>query len=137
MMEAVRKLATGGATACRFHRKITETVLLAQDEEDTPQALSEEDEQPDIDGLNVSQRRARDISQTAQISLIWGPPGKVPRLISEHMTDSSRGQGTGKTTVVVKILEAFVQNLAEDSRILMTASTNNGKLHVNTTVQYS
>ena len=34
--------------------------------------------------------------------------------------------GTGKTTVVVKILRKFFKTLGEDEKILMTASTHNG-----------
>ena len=36
--------------------------------------------------------------------------------------------GTGKTTVVVQILTRLIKNSTENSRILMTASTHNGKL---------
>ncbi|KAI0028389.1 RdRP-domain-containing protein [Vararia minispora EC-137] len=76
MMEAVLRLATGGADVCRFHRAITETALIAAAAaaEDDSQPLPENANDADSENLNASQRRARDVSQVAQISLIWGPP---------------------------------------------------------------
>ena len=75
MMEAIRKLATDGAECCSFHDVITETELMPVHEEpEHPEADAPEGDRSD-DNLNASQRRARDITQTSQISLIWGPPG--------------------------------------------------------------
>jgi hypothetical protein len=34
--------------------------------------------------------------------------------------------GTGKTTVVVQILRRILQNISDESKVLMTASTHNG-----------
>jgi len=38
----------------------------------------------------------------------------------------SRSSGTGKTTVVVKILRKLFKTLDKEEKILMTASTHNG-----------
>jgi hypothetical protein len=69
----------------------------------------------------------------------------IPALKFEHafllsdiylITDYEPISGTGKTTVVIKILEILLKRLMErtededdsDTRILMTASTHNGRL---------
>lgn len=56
--------------------------------------------------LNESQNASLSSVSTHPLSLIWGPPG------------------TGKTTVVVKIL-AYLLDALPDTRVLLTASTNN------------
>lgn len=42
-----------------------------------------------------------------------------------HQTDHNAG--TGKTTVVIRILEKLLHNANDEAKILMTASTHNGK----------
>ncbi|KAI0311614.1 hypothetical protein OF83DRAFT_742720, partial [Amylostereum chailletii] len=109
MTQAIRRLASDGAESCRFHRMITDAESWTEQEhdlhvvEDVPEEVEREA------SLNDSQQEAVRRSQTARVSLIWGPPG------------------TGKTTVVVQILKRLIKNLKEGSKILMTASTNNGE----------
>lgn len=135
-MDALHRLATEGAACCRFHRSITGDLQ-------NPEATEEEvhgdrdnvvantvDAQTEVDiqdGLNRSQRIAVQASQSAQISLIWGPPGtsSFPACFSVNGIIQNV-IGTGKTTVVVQILRHLVERLEEGGKILMTASTHNG-----------
>ncbi|THH29680.1 hypothetical protein EUX98_g4493 [Antrodiella citrinella] len=110
MLDAVQKLVMAGYGACKFHRVITgsgdDEHLEGQSE--GGEAETDGDEEDDLGTLNDSQKIAVRASQLGKFSLIWGPPG------------------TGKTTVVVKILLRFLrQNADPDARILMTASTHN------------
>lgn len=117
MMSAISRLAVQAGECCRFHRTITSTAEVEEppsqtsDESENPTTPhTQNDEQDSNSNLNDSQHEAVVASSAAQVSLIWGPPG------------------TGKTTVVVQILRRLVKNLSEGSKILMTASTNNGKI---------
>ncbi|KAJ8701086.1 hypothetical protein PTI98_004049 [Pleurotus ostreatus] len=101
MMDALLRLATDGAESCLFHGHITGADVGG--DETAPQAALAG---TPIEGLNRSQSDAVHASD-APLSLIWGPPG------------------TGKTTVVIRILEKLLQNVNNEAKILMTASTHN------------
>ncbi|KAF9494277.1 RdRP-domain-containing protein [Pleurotus eryngii] len=103
MIDALLRLATDGAESCLFHGHITGADVGG--DETAPQAAFAG---TPIEGLNRSQSDAVHASD-APLSLIWGPPG------------------TGKTTVVIRILEKLLQNANNEAKILMTASTHNGK----------
>ncbi|KAF4607757.1 hypothetical protein EYR40_000092 [Pleurotus pulmonarius] len=103
MMDALLRLATDGAESCLFHGHITGADVVGDDGETAPQG---ELAGTPIEGLNRSQSDAVHASD-APLSLIWGPPG------------------TGKTTVVIRILEKLLQNANNEAKILMTASTHN------------
>lgn len=85
-MEAIRRLATSGAECCRFDKVITETASFTGQavESDETEPVTEAIESDSDNTLNESQIRARNISHTAQISLIWGPPGMLYLYISEE-----------------------------------------------------
>ncbi|KAG8772988.1 hypothetical protein FRC12_002781 [Ceratobasidium sp. 428] len=71
-----------------------------------PQDLTVRGDGIDWDKFNDSQRQAI-MSIQYPLSLVWGPPG------------------TGKTTVVVTMLQILLKSMPTGSRILMTASTHN------------
>ena len=75
-MDAIRRLATTGAECCAFYRSISETNVVATEFDgyvDVEPALDEQG--VDDEGLNASQRRARDMTLIRPLSLVWGPPG--------------------------------------------------------------
>jgi hypothetical protein len=137
MMDALRRLVQEGSACCSFSSIIAAnyggsspgkpddeppevdlspnegeesgTAEVPVGEEETiEEPASEELTLASPDELNPSQRAAVD-SCRKPLALIWGPPG------------------TGKTTVVVYILQRILRTLSEDSKILMTASTHNGR----------
>ncbi|TCD62010.1 hypothetical protein EIP91_007628 [Steccherinum ochraceum] len=83
--------------------QVADGASQGEDEEDTA-----ESDRVDLGSLNESQKQAVRASDIGRMSLIWGPPG------------------TGKTTVVVKILLKLLHsNPDSEERLLMTASTHN------------
>ena len=75
-MDAIRRLATTGAECCAFYRSISETNVVATEfdgDVDVEPALDEQG--VDDEGLNASQKRARDMALIRPLSLVWGPPG--------------------------------------------------------------
>ncbi|KAJ3824830.1 RNA dependent RNA polymerase-domain-containing protein [Lentinula raphanica] len=109
MVDAIRRLALEGPECCRFSRMITDAFPEDDDGDDAGviEDVAAISAPIDANDLNESQYEAIRRTRQAQVSLIWGPPG------------------TGKTTVVVQVLRDLIQNLAEGSKILMTASTHN------------
>ncbi|KAG5352321.1 hypothetical protein C0989_002856 [Termitomyces sp. Mn162] len=112
MMDAVLRLLQEGQACCDFHDIITgsenKSAMVHVEGEVIPVASSSAAE-PYVNGrLNQSQIDAVR-SCDAPLSLIWGPPG------------------TGKTTVVVEILQELLKKSRNDEppKILMTASTHN------------
>lgn len=127
-MDAVGRLVRDGPICCSFSN-----LVVGKHRGDTDGRTHEDlDEDGDVtanldeDGLNPNQVRAVESSGNS-LALIWGPPGTMHR--SPPNTNDfihSYPLGTGKTTVVVKILRKFFKNLGEEEKILMTASTHNG-----------
>ncbi|KIM31881.1 hypothetical protein M408DRAFT_240126 [Serendipita vermifera MAFF 305830] len=104
MMDAIKRLYNEKFEACAFNNLLTGTDEGASTQEESEDISTDG---PGWEGFNDSQKQAIKTSFLSNLSLIWGPPG------------------TGKTTVIVKILELLVRQLDEDSQILMTASTHN------------
>ncbi|KAH7094136.1 P-loop containing nucleoside triphosphate hydrolase protein [Auriculariales sp. MPI-PUGE-AT-0066] len=103
MLDAVVKLATEGRACCR----LADLIMSSNDDviEDDFSDIPPLPEWSENVRLNASQQAAVN-SVDAPLSLIWGPPG------------------TGKTTVVLDILERFIRGLP-DCKVLLTASTHN------------
>ncbi|KAG8960959.1 hypothetical protein FRC03_005942 [Tulasnella sp. 419] len=103
MLDAIIKLDRERRDVCRLFGIITgEDRLTTQYEERILANVVD----IDLSRFNDSQQAAI-LSASNPLSLIWGPPG------------------TGKTTVVVALLSLLVKNLADEEKILMTASTHN------------
>ena len=123
-MDAVCRLVNEGSACCSFSNLIVE-----KHQQDTDGSRPEEESDPNDDvigdGLNPNQVRAVD-SSDSPLALIWGPPGIVDDSNINGPEESNCSAGTGKTTVVVKILQRLFKALGDDEKILMTASTHNG-----------
>ena len=81
-MDAIRRLATTGAECCAFYRSISETDIVASGfdgnavgDVDPEPVFNEQGVELADEGLNASQRRARDMTLIRPLSLVWGPPG--------------------------------------------------------------
>ena len=127
MIDAIGRLVRDGPICCSFSN-----LIVGKHKGDTGGQTdrdSDEDDDGtdnlDEDGLNPNQVRAVESSDNP-LALIWGPPGtmRFPPNINDLIHNDP--PGTGKTTVVVKILRKFFKALGEDEKILMTASTHNG-----------
>ncbi|KAG6895232.1 hypothetical protein C0992_002474 [Termitomyces sp. T32_za158] len=111
MMDAVLRLLQEGQECCNFHDIITgsKSETATEGEPGAVPIASSSAIEPPVNGrLNQSQIEAVK-SCDVPLSLIWGPPG------------------TGKTTVVVEILQELLKKSGNDDppKILMTASTHN------------
>jgi regulator of nonsense transcripts 1 len=122
MMEALLRLLEDRETCCRYYSLITGTTP------ETPLALASAPTSPIPEiyaNLNQSQITAVE-STTNPLCLVWGPPGKHVHRVS-NAVENNYPTGTGKTTVVVRILRRLL-SLGEETKILMTASTHNGEV---------
>ena len=125
MMDAVTKLWGDSYDCCSIY----DTIVVPPPRTGSEVIVNhsqEEDELVGIESMNPSQITAIR-SSLAPLSLIWGPPGKLLHLwarIEAHWRLSHAG--TGKTTVVVQILRYLLRKFP-DCKVLMTASTHNGK----------
>ena len=126
MLDAVGRLVKDGSICCSFSH-----LVVGKHKGDTGgRTDGEEDPDDDVDGdldedgLNPNQVRAVESSKNP-LTLIWGPPGTTGISLHVDVLTVYRPLGTGKTTVVVKILRKFFETLGEE-KILMTASTHNG-----------
>ena len=135
MMDAVGRLVNDGSVCCSFsdlivgkHTGDTDS-RTEGDSDDQTKGKSDADDDAiddvDEDGLNPNQVRAVESSDNP-LALIWGPPGMIGIPLNINDPNPTCSSGTGKTTVVVKILRKFFKTLDEDEKILMTASTHNG-----------
>jgi len=125
MIDALQRLLQQRETCCGFYDTITGNT----ENTNTPMPVITHDmdsESPEVQGLNPSQITAIQ-SCKAPLSLIWGPPGTLCDSFI-HPSHSRIDVGTGKTTVVVQILRKLLRNSRDNLKILMTASTHNGKL---------
>lgn len=124
MLDAVQKLAIDGIECCRFNDIITGAAEVDEAERQIIAPRNEED----LSALNAGQRAAVASAQMGTMCLIWGPPGEHLCFLSIDWCsfNVTPDKGTGKTTVVIQILLKFLREDAEN-RILMTASTHNGK----------
>lgn len=94
-MDAIRRLALEGPECCRFSRLITDTSSLASQEGGEDQEAGDIETQVEssipensLDSLNQSQREAVNRTMRAQVSLIWGPPGRATfAILSVSATD--------------------------------------------------
>ena len=123
MLDAVGKLVRDGPICCAF-----DNLIVGNHQGDTKGRVDGEDgdgDNLDEDGLNQNQVRAVESSESP-LALIWGPPGTAGVSLRVHYLTVSCPSGTGKTTVVVKILRKLFKTLDEEEKILMTASTHNG-----------
>ena len=126
MLDAVGRLVRDGPVCCAFSN-----LVVGKHKGNTDGQTDGEDADGDVgdnldkDGLNPNQVRAVESSKDPLV-LIWGPPGitEIPLHINDLIVYCPLG--TGKTTVVVKILRKFFETLDEEEKILMTASTHNG-----------
>ena len=126
MLDAVGRLVRDGPICCSFS-----SLVVGKHKGDAGGQTDEEDPDGDVeeildkDGLNPNQVRAVESTENP-LTLIWGPPGNtgIPLRVDDLIVYCPLG--TGKTTVVVKILRKFFQTLGEEEKILMTASTHNG-----------
>jgi hypothetical protein len=128
MLDAVGRLVNDGRVCCAFSN-----LIVGKHQNKTGGQADEDDADRDIDGdldedgLNPNQVRAVE-SCDSPLALIWGPPGyPINPSVCECELNPSDLSGTGKTTVVVKILRKLFKTLDEEEKILMTASTHNGK----------
>jgi len=125
MLDAVGRLVRDGSLCCSFSN-----LIVGKHKDDASGQTDGEDPDVDVDGnldkdgLNPNQVRAVESSKNP-LTLIWGPPG-IQTGTPLHADDLTISSGTGKTTVVVKILRKFFETLGEEEKILMTASTHNG-----------
>lgn len=85
-VDAIHRLATESAECCRFHRTITGDSFTEEASQELTDLSETQDEthadgsapvEEIQDGLNRSQRVAVRASRTSQVTLIWGPPGKM------------------------------------------------------------
>ena len=123
MLDAVGKLVRDGPVCCAF-----DNLIVGNHQGDTKGQVGGEDadsDNLDEDGLNPNQVRAVESSENP-LALIWGPPGNAGISLCVNYLTVSCPLGTGKTTVVVKILRKLFKTLGEEEKILMTASTHNG-----------
>jgi len=123
MLDAVGKLVRDGPICCVF-----DNLIVGNHRGDTKGQADGEDvdgDNLDEDGLNPNQVRAVESSENP-LALIWGPPGTAGVSLCVNSLTVSCHLGTGKTTVVVKILRKLFKTLDEEEKILMTASTHNG-----------
>ena len=124
MIDAVGRLVRDGSICCSFSdlvvgRHVGDAEGQADADDDAGDNLDEE-------GLNPNQVRAVESSDDP-LALIWGPPGEAGICIIIGGLTGSYFLGTGKTTVVVRILGRLFKTLDEEEKILMTASTHNGR----------
>lgn len=81
-MDAVRRLALEGPECCRFSRMITDGESVTREEEGSGSVSSDTGTHAELEledlpsSLNESQCEAVRRTRYAQVSLIWGPPGK-------------------------------------------------------------
>ena len=76
MMNALRRLSKDQSEACSFWR----IIVGETSGEVVPETYdSIKDDDPAMEGLNPSQKEAIMSATSSQISLIWGPPGSLPR----------------------------------------------------------
>ena len=123
MLDAVGKLVRDGPVCCAF-----DGLIVGNHQGDTKGQADGDDadgDNLDEDGLNPNQVRAVESSENP-LALIWGPPGIAGISLCVNYLIVSCPTGTGKTTVVVKILRKLFKTLDEEEKILMTASTHNG-----------
>ena len=133
-MDAVGRLVADGSICCSF----SDLVVGRHEggEEGQADADGGGGDNLDEDGLNPNQVRAVE-SSGDPLSLIWGPPGKTGNSLIINDLTRDFSLGTGKTTVVVRILQKLFETLDEEEKILMTASTHNGtSVFCKTRVQY-
>lgn len=124
MMDALLRLLQDREVSCRYYSIITGTepesvTSLASTASTTSTAK-------DYEGLNQSQITAIE-STHHPLSLVWGPPGKFHVRTEGSRTYPDFFEGTGKTTVVVHMLNRLIRASNDDAKILMTASTHNGE----------
>jgi len=127
MLDAVGRLVKDGSICCSFSHLVVgkhkgDTGGQTDGKEDPD---GDADGNLDKDGLNPNQVRAVESSKNP-LTLIWGPPGTTGIFPYVDNLTIYCPSGTGKTTVVVKILRKFFETLGEEEKILMTASTHNG-----------
>lgn len=128
MLDAVGKLVRDGSVCCAFSSLIVGDANRQTGEDVDGGANDDLDE----DGLNPNQVRAVE-SSDKPLALIWGPPGTAGGPLRVNDLTLSCPPGTGKTTVVVKILRKLFKTLDEEEKILMTASTHNGTVWLHQT----
>ena len=127
MMDAIWRLVGDGSVCCSFSDLIVGNHQSDTDGQTDGDSDAGDDVAINVDehGLNPNQVRAVKSSDNP-LALVWGPPGIVEPFRGTDGLDANRPSGTGKTTVVVKILYKFLKALDENEKILMTASTHNG-----------
>ena len=127
MLDAMGRLVKDGPTCCSFSSLIVGKHQSNTDDQTDrgSDAGADVTDNLDEDGLNPNQVRAVESSDNP-LALIWGPPGIIEIPLSINGLTHNCLPGTGKTTVVVKILRKFFKTLDEEEKILMTASTHNG-----------
>ena len=124
MLDAVGRLVRDGPECCAFSN-----LIVGKHQNGTEDQTDEDPEADadnlDEDGLNPNQVRAVESSDNP-LALIWGPPGTIVISLDANSLIPNYPPGTGKTTVVVKILRKLFKTIGVEDKILMTASTHNG-----------